>query len=767
VLNETSKAYVGPSAQINVGGVNPNADQGVNIHATNDTRVQSGAGGIGGGGAAGVGAGIDVGVITKNTEAYIANASTTTSYFGPTAVNTTNNTINLGYNDGFTTGEPVVYNNGGGTGIGIRNPGGSTGTLQSGTAIYYVIVVNSQTIKLAATENDATSGNAITLTSNGTSLTQSFQTVNVGQSGPTFGASQVITSGQANSINTVLPTGYSSGQPVVYNDGGGTDIGGLVSGALYYAIVNPSNSSQIQLAATPGGPAITLTSRGTSLGQNIQSATLSANPYSFAASAVITSSAGNTITTAAPSGFTTGKALVYNDGGGTPIGGLQSGQIYYAIAVPSQPNLISLAGTAAAAAAGNVITLTSSGTGTLAPITLGATSATFGPSSVTYYSGDATDNSINLGPNNPFQTGNPVVYNDGGGTDIRGLTDGTVYYAIVNSANPTLLQLADSAADAAAGNVLPLFSPGSSSTQSFQAVTISSGVSLAGVTPASTANTINLGASSSVQPGDALLYTDGGGTDIGGLQNGHVYYAIVTPTNPGLVRLADSPADAAVGNAIPLTSSGTSSSQRLTPITLGAGNVFGPSNVITAADTSTINTATPVGFSSGQAVVYDAGDGTPIGGLQNGQVYYAVVGTSQPNRLQLAATPSDAMAGRAIMLSSAGSSSTQQFTAITIAPAGAASPKAVVRAAGDVSVQADSRESVISVSAAGAGGAAAGVAGAVGSYTLNITTLAFIGSGDNVFADGNVLVASNDTDGVSMLAGTVTGKVQDYNDASR
>src|SRR5262249_10347747 len=150
VLNETSKAHVDAGAQINVDTTTPNADQGVNIHATNYTRVLSGAGGGGGGGGSGGGAGIDVGGIIQHTEAYTADASSLTHSFGSTAVDTSTNTIDLGSNHGFTTGQPVLYNNGGGTGIGIQNSDGSSGTLNSGGAVYYVIVVDGQKIKLAA-----------------------------------------------------------------------------------------------------------------------------------------------------------------------------------------------------------------------------------------------------------------------------------------------------------------------------------------------------------------------------------------------------------------------------------------------------------------------------------------------------------------------------------------------------------------------------------------------------------------------------------------
>jgi hypothetical protein len=150
VIGETSKAHVDGGAQVNV-ETTPNSAQGVNIHATNSTRVIAGAGGVGGGGAVGVGAGIDVGVITKDTEAYIADASSTTHYFGTTAVDTLADAIHVGANTPLHNGDSVVYHNGGGTSI---------GGLADGTT-YYVIKSDPQAteIQLAATSG----GNAIRL----------------------------------------------------------------------------------------------------------------------------------------------------------------------------------------------------------------------------------------------------------------------------------------------------------------------------------------------------------------------------------------------------------------------------------------------------------------------------------------------------------------------------------------------------------------------------------------------------------------------------
>src|SRR5262249_23877780 len=120
-------------------------------------------------------------------------------------------TIDLGYKHGFTTGQPVVYNNGGGTGIGIQNKDGTSGKLSSEGAGYYVIGVDIQTIKLPFSPADANAGQDTNLNTNGTSGTQSIRAVNTGQSSATFGPAGVNTNNEANSIYTSQPAGFTNG----------------------------------------------------------------------------------------------------------------------------------------------------------------------------------------------------------------------------------------------------------------------------------------------------------------------------------------------------------------------------------------------------------------------------------------------------------------------------------------------------------------------------------------------------------------------------
>jgi hypothetical protein len=73
VMSETTRAYIGDGSFINDDATNAgaNAAQDVLVRASDETDMIVVAGAIGAAGTAGVGAGADVGVITKNTQAWV------------------------------------------------------------------------------------------------------------------------------------------------------------------------------------------------------------------------------------------------------------------------------------------------------------------------------------------------------------------------------------------------------------------------------------------------------------------------------------------------------------------------------------------------------------------------------------------------------------------------------------------------------------------------------------------------------------------------
>ena len=63
-------------------------------------------------------------------------------------------------------------------------------------------------------------------------------------------------------------------------------------------------------------------------------------------------------------------------------------------------------------------------------------------------------------------------------------------------------------------------------------------------------DTLDLGADHGYANGDAIVYSNGGGASIGGLENGKTYYIINDTTNANRVKLAATRADAISGRAV-------------------------------------------------------------------------------------------------------------------------------------------------------------------------------------------------------------------------
>ncbi|CCQ70225.1 Hemolysin-type calcium-binding region [Crocosphaera watsonii WH 0402] len=143
-------------------------------------------------------------------------------------IDTDANTIKL-VGHGLKTGDAISYDSGQGTAISIQG-----GTLTKGQ-IYYAVFVDADTIKLASTYENAvaTTPTTLDLTGTGTGNNHSFQPSTV------ILSSNIINIGSHN---------YSTGDAVIYNNGGGTNISGLNSGTTYYIV--KVDARNIQLAET-------------------------------------------------------------------------------------------------------------------------------------------------------------------------------------------------------------------------------------------------------------------------------------------------------------------------------------------------------------------------------------------------------------------------------------------------------------------------------------------------------------------------------------
>ncbi|MGH3265856.1 MAG: DUF7507 domain-containing protein, partial [Trebonia sp.] len=127
---------------------------------------------------------------------------------------------------------------------------------------------------------------------------------------------------------TLNATTLVTGDEVLYDDGGGTPVGGLTNDTDYWVI--KIDDSAIRLAATQpdalAGSAITLLPGATGSAQSFTEAD-GVNSASFDAGQA-TLVGGEELQFAAPEGLTDGETVTYDDGGGTPIGGLAQQGVY-------------------------------------------------------------------------------------------------------------------------------------------------------------------------------------------------------------------------------------------------------------------------------------------------------------------------------------------------------------------------------------------------------------------------------------------------------
>ena len=528
------------------------------------------------------------------------------------AVDTTANTIDLGANYNLHTGEAVTYNPGA-----VVAP---IGGLTAGTTYYVIPVTNTSKIQLATSAANAQAGIAIPLTSVGFTLNLSG---GVNASG--------------NTIDLGASYGLVTGQQVVYNVGsGGTAIGGLTNGTTYYVIAIP-NSSKVRLATSLTnaqiGTAIALTSLGVGASQSL---TL-IEPHFNTSSAVDTSA--NTIDLGLNYGLTTGESVTYAPGSGnTAIGGLTSGTTYYVIAIGGSTKVM-LASSLSNAQNGTVIDLTSTGSGTQS-LTVNAPQFASTPQFNGASSVAAGGNTIDLGANYGLKTGQTVTYSAGAGnTIIGGLINGQVYYVIAFTGS-TKVQLADTLAHAQAGIPVALTTGGVGNNQTLFAT----GPGFDGVNAVDTSgNTIDLGIDYGLVTGEPIVYNAGSNnTAVGNLVSGTTYYVILGPSSTK-IKLATSFANALAGTTISLTSAGTG----FQTFTVGKPTFDGSASVDSTANT--IDLGAYYGLQTGQGITYNAGSGTPIGGLISGETYYVILvpGTT---KIKLATTVANALARTAMTL---------------------------------------------------------------------------------------------------------------------
>lgn len=404
---------------------------------------------------------------------------------------------------------------------------------------------------------------------------------------------------------------------------------GINGGAITVGI------SQATVTATP----IVSTFVGTNSSIQANNVTIASNlgkapaanvdPSFNAATAV--NGTNDTITFAGASGLTTGDQVLYKNGGGTTIGGLENNRNYNVIVTPTA----------------NTIQLGSQ----------------FSASSV-----DVLKNTITFAKEHSFKDNDKVIYKSSG-TAIGGLTTNTAYYVriidsktIQLSATPYTLdsnqrvvdaiegaKIADITVGAASrltvaadkdGNVINDFQTGNIVTYNRRTAQITvnkeplpdtggkpSIFNSADSSKDLIANNKITSAGHGFQNGDQVVFTVTGGAAIGGLTSGQTYFVRDAGDNDFKVSATSG------GAAIDITSAtgGTTAEFKAVGLRETTVNTF---TYNAAAATAAVNTIsiTGHGFTNGQTVVY-TGSGL---GLTNNGTYFVVNATA--NSLQLANT---------------------------------------------------------------------------------------------------------------------------------
>jgi len=344
--------------------------------------------------------------------------------FSNTDVTSASDTITY-VSHGFVTGDAVLYRENGGNAIaGIAD-----------NFRYFVIRIDDDTIKLAATYLNATTGAGTPIDINATSSTGTDYLL-VPLNTVSFEVADItaVASEPGNHTIQIVDHDFGTGDAVVYHENSGDPIPTLTDGSVYYIIRGSENI--IQLATTIDnaleGTAIDFDTTGLT-GTNYTLVSLNDNniliPRTLPTSAVNT---GTNVFTILDHQFQDDDRVTYHSRGGTAITGLTNGSNYYI--VNRTANTFQVSETEG----GSAVTI--SGTGN---------------NNQTFNFVNEKIDTITI-EDHDFITGQAVEYTEGTGA-IGGLTDGTTYYIIkVDNDN---IQLATSEANANAGTEIILSMP--------------------------------------------------------------------------------------------------------------------------------------------------------------------------------------------------------------------------------------------------------------------------------------------------------------------
>ena len=262
VLNNHTLAHVDRGATINQDNSGAAIGQSISVGASDNTDILGIAGALAVGGSAGVGVGVDVEVVTKDTEASIGKAVTanaradvkvdatsTESLLSIAVGGTVGGTVAVSVNAGVSVISPTTYafiDGGSASDASTVRVGGSARVAAADTTKVDLIAGN-----ISASGSAAVGGAAAIPIINKTTQAYIGDWTEVSADGRAAGGSSgldvstgiftittvdtrftgaAVEGGTGTTLNLGYTHGFSEGQQVVYDNGGGTSIGNLSSG---------------------------------------------------------------------------------------------------------------------------------------------------------------------------------------------------------------------------------------------------------------------------------------------------------------------------------------------------------------------------------------------------------------------------------------------------------------------------------------------------------------------------------------------------------
>ena len=447
--------------------------------------------------------------------------------------------------------------------------------------------------------------------------------ISLGQTiGATVGAADPVElspflfkTGDANPSDTfnIAGHGFNDGDEIIYHKGSGNAIGGLTDQVHYFVIKHDDDTFQLATSAlnATNDQAIDITSLG---GSNDAFFLNITNSVNLDINSVGVDGATTDILIINQPIWGVGFKVFFHAGTATDTGDLNDSGVYV---ITSNDGV----GITLETLSGDPVLFDANTNLTGSTIEYVDTAIEFGTAAISIASDQFTRN------NHGFVTGQQVFYERA--QAIGGLNNQTSYF-IINTGNNTF-KLALSEQDAQNNIAINLTSISGGSNALLRWANQANSVTEFEANPVLQENTIVLDVDT-FNDGDVVIYNKGDGDEIGGLDDGSIYYVVSADTNTLQLSLTNGGDPITISSVGDLTGSYLQKVERL--------DFQSNSSLTINISTNTI-TSENHGFSTGDSVVYQVPDGsTGINGLDDGETYYVI--RIDDDNFQLAQTELDA-----------------------------------------------------------------------------------------------------------------------------